>query len=48
MADIFHAHLRAMENTHTDVKVSKVKELILWEMYRQFKPLISKKLRKSN
>ena len=29
MADIFHAHLRAMENTHTDVRVSKVTELIL-------------------
>ena len=29
MTDIFHAHLRAMENTHTDVRVSKVKELIL-------------------
>ena len=26
MTDIFHAHLRAMENTHTDVRVSKVKE----------------------
>ena len=26
MTDIFHAHLRAMENMHTDVRVSKVKE----------------------
>ena len=25
MAGIFHAHLRAMENTHTDVRVWKVK-----------------------
>ena len=30
MAGIFHAHLWAMENTNTDVRVSKVKEWWMW------------------
>ena len=38
MAGIFHAHLGAMENTHTDVSMWKVKEWWLWYMYRQFQP----------
>ena len=32
MAGIFHAHLGAMENTHTDVSMWRVKEWWLWYM----------------